>query len=220
VAVCVVMVCPWPPGVAAGPFPFVALVALAAVALAVLRIPCRHGLHPRWPAVVLRTKLAALATLGLAPFVAWSLRAPDRLYLLAGAACAVAAAVWLMLELLDLAGIVFLACRHHRMATCSRLTRGVVVYLLVVPIAAVATAYVGGDLFSSDGIPRDLLRLWLRLPLTVRTVLGVPLALFLAVLWHVRTVLARQIHTQTADGRTPADPPPPPPTSTQEAGNA
>ena len=57
-------------------------------------------------------------------------------------------------------------------------------------------------------------------PKCVQPVLGVPLALFLAVLWHVRTVLARQIHAQTADGRTPVGPPPSHPTPAQEAGNA
>jgi len=118
-----------------------------------------------------RLRAAWLAVAGLAPFFAWWLRCSDSLYLAAGAAAALAAAAWALLET---AYLVSQVARSRGLGALALDTLGVrvgVLYLLVIPVLSLWVTFVAALAIGWAADPGDWLRFWRQIPTWGRTLL-------------------------------------------------
>lgn len=163
-----------------------------AAAVFLLALPCRRaGWHAgfvdplaAWPLVfgaaavfgfgvppelagswrIWRWRASWLVLAGTAPFAAWWSRCPEPVYLGVGAALALAAAPWAMLEAAAAIGTMAQHRCQPGLAREALIARIVLLYLLLIPAAAMLVTFGLALLTGSAHVPDDWLRFWRVVP--------------------------------------------------------
>jgi hypothetical protein len=137
--------------------------------LSILPLGEPAGLAGPWQ--IWRLRAAWLTLAGTAPFFGWWLRCTSVPYLAVAAACAMAAAAWALLETTHLVSRIARSRGFTDLALDALLVRVGLLYLLVIPIAAVWFTFVVGLLAGWATVPGDWLRFWRQIPVWGRAVL-------------------------------------------------
>mgnify|MGYP006297363835 CR=1 FL=1 len=168
-------------------FLLIPLVIVAAAAIGLPRASIR-----RQEGVVFRLRLAALVTLGLAPFFGWQTIAHRNPYLTIQGILAVLAGIWLLMTTAAYLQRVFAAAAAPKLAARADNTRKLIGYAYITPVA-VLYVFLGRQLLISTApAVRLLTYAWahahLLIRLAVTTVLSAPLLCLLYLLWQAHRV--------------------------------
>ena len=134
---------------------------------------------------VWRLKLAALVTLGLAPFVSWWIRIADSVYLLLACAAAVYAGIWYLVELAGLIREVLRERNETQLARQAGIARILVLYFTLIPTTSVYVAFTVALLLFQDAVLSDLQRTWGSVPPPVRWLMVLPILNLIWLAWRV-----------------------------------
>jgi hypothetical protein len=127
-------------------------------------LPLREPVGLAGPWQMWRLRAAWLTFAGTAPFFGWWLRCTGVPYLAVAAALAMAAAAWALLETTFLVSRVAASRRLTELALDALLVRIGLLYLLVIPIAALWFTFAVALAAGWATVPGDWLRFWRQIP--------------------------------------------------------
>ena len=168
------------------------------VVVATFVLPVPRNASEAWRTTSDRLRLAALVAMGLLPFVSWWLRAGENLYLMICGSAGVFAAIWYLLELLNLLISVFRSCGCTRLVLEGRIARILALYVVLIPVLAVYVAFVAGTLIFPGVLLSDLYDTWLLIPLSLRCLMTLPVLQICWLLWRGHRAILEQIPENSA----------------------
>lgn len=166
------------------------LIPLAGVGIATFALPA-GAYGGEWAAAVWRLKLAAASMVGLTPFVPWWWRSQGSAYFASAAGLGVFATIWYAIELTSALAETARTCGARNLLRKAVITRVLLLYLVLAPAVAVAATFVGSLAMMPDSGLRDLRRLCVVMPTSLRFLGLLPLIEAGVLVWECRTALAR-----------------------------
>jgi len=169
------------------------LLPLFGVLAATFALPVPPDVSGKLPRMILRLRLACGATLGLAPFVSWWLRACEKPYFLVIAAVCMWSGIWYLLELTGLLHELLKRCSSMGLVFEAMVTRASVLYLDLVVVIAVHVSFIFALFLFPGTVPSDLPRTWLTVPAVLRCAMLLPIFLTIRLLFRSHHVLTASI---------------------------
>ena len=139
-----------------------------------------------------RLRLAALAAAGLAPFASWGVRFAGNPFLVGNGTLALLAGVWLLFELAETVVAEAERLRNPWLALEARRGIALLLYFLLIPVAAVHVSFALSLLVGRGAVLEDLRETWRLVPAALRWILvlpAIPVANVARLLWLLRSAL-------------------------------
>ncbi|MBN2451526.1 MAG: hypothetical protein JXR77_14140 [Lentisphaeria bacterium] len=138
------------------------VIPLLFAAALVFRLGTPRELAGTW--LLWRLRASWLAVAGLSPFPGWWSRCSEARYLALGAALALSAAPWALLETVAVPAALAKARRRMALYHDAVLARAALLYLFLIPVAALLVTFAIAFLQGMATVPGDWLHFWRLIP--------------------------------------------------------
>jgi hypothetical protein len=156
--------------------------------VACLGVLCLRG----YARPLFRVKMAALLVAGLVPFASWWVRFGGNLYLVVNGTLASFTGIWLLFELAELVLAEAERLRIPGLVSAGRNGIVVLIYFLLIPVAALHVSFALSMLLGKGPLLEDLQASWHFVPAPMRWLPLLPVANVARLIWLLRGALWAQ----------------------------